>query len=434
MIPIEIADPSLCEAMVMSVGREAARGHRRSQTNIEKVASMEVSHRLKSIPPYVFAEMDKKRQALIASGVDVINLGIGDPDQPTPRHIVDAAHEALEKPINHHYPPFGGTKEYKKAACTWLKKRFDIDIDPENEITSMIGTKEGLHHTIMSFVDKGDINIIPDPAYPVYRTSTILAGGEPYFMPLTAENNFLPDFDAIPADVLKRAKLLMFNYPNNPTGAVADMAFFEKAVAFCKKHNILLCHDQAYSEMTYDGFKAPSVMQVKGAKDIAIELHSLSKSYNMTGWRIGFAVGNAEAIKAIAKIKSNVDTDIFRVVQFAAIAGFEGPTDHIQHCNKLYVERRDLAVEKLNALGWNIKPIKGTFYIWLPTPPGISAADFSTLMLEKAGISVPPGTAYGPNGEGFVRMSLAVETSRLAEAFERMAKHSINYDMAKSKV
>jgi LL-diaminopimelate aminotransferase len=395
---------------------------------------MEVSHRLKSITPYIFAEMDKKRQAVIASGVDVINLGIGDPDQPTPRHIVDAAHEALEKPINHHYPPFGGTKEYKAAACAWLKKRFDIDINADTEITSMIGTKEGLHHTIMAFVDKGDINIIPDPAYPVYRTSTILAGGEPYFMPLTPENNFIPDLDAIPADVLKKAKLLMFNYPNNPTGAVADLAFFEKAVAFCKKHDILLCHDQAYSEMTYDGFKAPSILQVKGAKDIAIELHSLSKSYNMTGWRIGFAVGNSEAIKAIAKIKSNVDTDIFRVVQFAAIAGFEGPTDHIQFCNKLYVERRDLAVEKLNQLGWNIKPIKGTFYIWLPTPPGLSSADFSTLMLEKAGISVPPGTAYGPNGEGFVRMSLAVDTARLAEAFERMAKHSITYDMAKSKV
>jgi LL-diaminopimelate aminotransferase len=395
---------------------------------------MEVSHRLKSIPPYVFAEMDKKRLAAIASGVDVINLGIGDPDQPTPRHIVDAMHEALEKPINHHYPPFGGTKEYKTAACAWMKKRFGVDVDPATEITSMIGTKEGLHNTIMAFVDKGDINIIPDPAYPVYRTSTILAGGEPYFMPLTPANNFIPDLDAIPEAVLKKAKLLMFNYPNNPTGAVADLAFFEKAVAFCKKHNILLCHDQAYSEMTYDGFKAPSILQVKGAKDIAIELHSLSKSYNMTGWRIGFAVGNAEAIAAIAKIKSNIDTDIFRAIQFAAIAGFEGPTDHIQFCNSLYVERRDLAVERLNQLGWNLQPIKGTFYIWLPTPAGMSSADFSTVMLEKAGIVVPPGTAYGPHGEGFVRIALSVDKARLAEAFDRMAKHSITYDMAKSTV
>lgn len=395
---------------------------------------MEVSQRLKSIPPYVFAEIDKKRQAAIAAGVDVINLGIGDPDQPTPRHIVEAMHDALENPANHHYPPFGGTKEFKEAIATWCKKRFGFDLDPVNEITSLIGSKEGLHNTIMAFIDKGDINIIPDPAYPVYRTSTILAGGEPYYMPLTPENNFIPDLDAIPEAVLKKAKLLMFNYPNNPTAGIADLAFFEKAVAFAKKHNILLCHDLAYSEMTFDGYKAPSIMQVKGAKDICIELHSLSKTYNMTGWRIGFAVGNAEAIKAIAKIKSNIDTDIFKPIQLAAIAGLTGPTDHIDYCNKLYIERRDLAVERLTQLGWPVKPIKATFYMWLPVPPGMTSADFATLMLDKAGIVVPPGTAYGPHGEGFIRMSLCLDKARMAEAFDRMAKHSITYDMAKTKV
>jgi len=395
---------------------------------------MEVSQRLKSIPPYVFAEIDKKRQAAIAAGVDVINLGIGDPDQPTPRHIVEAMHDALENPANHHYPPFGGTKEFKEAIATWCKKRFGFDLDPVNEITSLIGSKEGLHNTIMAFIDKGDINIIPDPAYPVYRTSTILAGGEPYYMPLTPENNFIPDLDAIPEAVLKKAKLLMFNYPNNPTAGIADLAFFEKAVAFAKKHNILLCHDLAYSEMTFDGYKAPSIMQVKGAKDICIELHSLSKTYNMTGWRIGFAVGNSEAIKAIAKIKSNIDTDIFKPIQLAAIAGLTGPTDHIDYCNKLYIERRDLAVERLTQLGWPVKPIKATFYMWLPVPPGMTSADFATLMLDKAGIVVPPGTAYGPHGEGFIRMSLCLDKARMAEAFDRMAKHSITYDMAKAKV
>ncbi len=395
---------------------------------------MEVSQRLKSIPPYVFAEIDKKRQAAIAAGVDVINLGIGDPDQPTPRHIVEAMHDALENPANHHYPPFGGTKEFKEAIATWCKKRFGFDLDPVNEITSLIGSKEGLHNTIMAFIDKGDINIIPDPAYPVYRTSTILAGGEPYYMPLTPENNFIPDLEAIPEAVLKKAKLLMFNYPNNPTAGIADLAFFEKAVAFAKKHNILLCHDLAYSEMTFDGYKAPSIMQVKGAKDICIELHSLSKTYNMTGWRIGFAVGNAEAIKAIAKIKSNIDTDIFKPIQLAAIAGLTGPTDHIDYCNKLYIERRDLAVERLTQLGWPVKPIKATFYMWLPVPPGMTSADFATLMLDKAGIVVPPGTAYGPHGEGFIRMSLCLDKARMAEAFDRMAKHSITYDMAKAKV
>lgn len=395
---------------------------------------MEVSQRLKSIPPYVFAEIDKKRQAAIAAGVDVINLGIGDPDQPTPRHIVEAMHDALENPANHHYPPFGGTKEFKEAIATWCKKRFGFDLDPVNEITSLIGSKEGLHNTIMAFIDKGDINIIPDPAYPVYRTSTILAGGEPYYMPLTPENNFIPDLDAIPEAVLKKAKLLMFNYPNNPTAGIADLAFFEKAVAFAKKHNILLCHDLAYSEMTFDGYKAPSIMQVKGAKDICIELHSLSKTYKMTGWRIGFAVGNSEAIKAIAKIKSNIDTDIFKPIQLAAIAGLTGPTDHIDYCNKLYIERRDLAVERLTQLGWPVKPIKATFYMWLPVPPGMTSADFATLMLDKAGIVVPPGTAYGPHGEGFIRMSLCLDKARMAEAFDRMAKHSITYDMAKAKV
>lgn len=395
---------------------------------------MEVSQRLKSIPPYVFAEIDKKRQAKIAEGVDVINLGIGDPDQPTPRHIVEAMHDALENPANHHYPPFGGMKEYKEAIVAWCKKRFGIDIDVNNEVTSLIGSKEGLHNTIMAFIDKGDINIIPDPGYPVYRTSTILAGGEPYFMPLTPENNFLPDLDAIPEAVLKKAKLLMISYPNNPTAGVADLAFFEKAVAFCKKHNIMLCHDLAYSEMTFDGYKAPSILQVKGAKEIAFELHSLSKTYNMTGWRIGFAIGHSEAIKAIAKIKSNIDTDIFKPIQLAAVAAMNGPTDHITYCNNLYIERRDLAVERLNSLGWNIKPSKATFYMWIPTPTGMSAADFAGIMLDKAGIVVPPGTAYGPNGEGFVRMSLCVEKTRLAEAFDRMAKHSITFDMAKTKV
>lgn len=395
---------------------------------------MEVSARLKAIPPYVFAEIDKKRQAAVARGVDVINLGIGDPDQPTPPHIVEAMHKAIDNPVNHHYPPFGGTKEFKTAASAWVKKRFGVDVDADTEVTTLIGSKEGLHNTIMAYIDKGDINIIPDPAYPVYRTSTLLAGGEPYFMPLTPANHFIPDLDAIPDAVLKRAKLLMLNYPGNPTGAHCDLAFMQRAVDFCKKHGILLVHDLAYSEMTYDGYVAPSILQVPGAKDIAIELHSLSKSYNMTGWRIGFAIGNAEAIKNIAKIKSNVDTDIFKAIQMAGVAAFEGPTDHIEHCNALYKERRDLAVERLNQLGWKVEPIKSTFYMWIPVPTGMSSADFAGLMLDKAGIVVPPGTAYGPHGEGFVRMSLCVDKKRLAEAFDRMAQHSIKFDMAKAKV
>lgn len=395
---------------------------------------MEVSKRMKSIPPYIFAEIDKKRQAAVARGVDVINLGIGDPDQPTPKHIVDAMHKAIDDPVNHHYPPFGGMKEYKAAAAEWVKKRFDVTVDPDTEVASLIGSKEGLHNTIMAFIDDGDVNLIPDPAYPVYKTSTILAGGTPYFMPLREENDFLPDLDAIPDEIARQAKMLMLNYPNNPTAGVADMAFFEKAVAFAKKYDLLLCHDLSYSEMTYDGLVAPSILEVKGAKDVTMELHTLSKTYNMTGWRIGFAIGNPQAVKAVSSIKSNVDTDIFRAVQWAAVAAFKGPRDHIDFCNNLYKERRDIAQEAFKKLGWKVRPLKATFYMWMPVPEGMTSAEFSSEMLDRAGIVVPPGTAYGPGGEGYFRMSLCVDKDRLREAFDRMAKNNITFDMVKAKV
>ncbi len=389
---------------------------------------MEISKRLKSIPPYVFAEIGKKRQAAIARGIDVIDLGIGDPDQPTPKHIVDAMHKALDNPANHKYPVFGGLKEYKQAAAEWCQSRFGYSLDPDNEVTSLIGSKEGIHNLIMAFVDSGDAALIPDPAYPVYRTSTILAGGTPHFMPLTPDNEFIPDLDAIPQAVAEKAKIILLNYPNNPTAAVADLAFFEKAVAFAKKHDILLCHDLAYSEMTFDGYKAPSIFEIPGAKDIAIELHSMSKTYNMTGWRIGFAIGNQQAVKALAQLKSNIDTDVFRAIQLAAIAAFKGPRDHIDHCNKLYEERRDIAVAALNKLGWKVKPTRATFYMWLPVPKGMTSAEFSNTMLDTAGVVVPPGTAYGPGGEGFFRISLCTDKLRLKEAFERMAEHSIAFE------
>jgi len=395
---------------------------------------MEVSRRLKSIPPYVFAEIDKKRQAAVARGVDVINLGIGDPDQPTPAHIVEAMHKAIDDSANHHYPPFGGMKEYKEAAAAWCQKRFGVTVDPANEVTSLIGSKEGLHNTIMAFVDEGNVNLIPDPAYPVYKTSTILAGGTPHFMPLTPENGFLPDLDAIPKAVAEKATLMLLNYPNNPTAGVADLAFFEKAVAFARKYDLLLCHDLSYSEMTFDGYKAPSMLEVPGAKDVCMELHTLSKAYNMTGWRIGFAIGNPTAVKALGQIKSNVDTDIFKAIQIAAIAALNGPTDHIDFCNRLYEERRNVAIQALKKLGWEVKPNKATFYMWLKTPKGVSSAEFCGHMLDTAGIVVPPGTAYGPGGEGFFRLSLCTDKQRLQEAFDRMEKHAITFDMGKIRV
>jgi len=395
---------------------------------------MEIANRLKSIPPYVFAEIGKKAAAAAARGVDIINLGIGDPDQPTPKHILDSMHKALDNPANSKYPPFGGTKEFKEAATNWCKSRFGFEMSPETECTSLIGSKEGIHNLIMAFVDPGDVVLVPDPAYPVYRTSTILAGGTPHFMPLTAERDFIPDLDAIPEAVARKAKILYLNYPNNPTAAVADLAFYEKAVAFCKKYDILLAHDLAYSEMTFDGYKAYSIFEVPGAKDIAIELHSLSKTFNMTGWRIGFAIGNPAAVKALAQIKSNIDTDVFRAIQVAAVTAFTGPMAHIEECNKLYIERRDLAVAELQKLGWHIKPNKATFYMWLPVPKGMTSAEFSTKMLDNAGIVVPPGTAYGPGGEGWFRLSLCTGKERLKEAFDRMAKHSMTFEPAKASV
>lgn len=395
---------------------------------------MELSKRLKSIPPYVFAAIGKRARELKAQGVDIINLGIGDPDQPTPKHIVDAMHEAIDDPANHKYPIFGGLPEYKEAAAKWASKRFGIEIDSETEVTSLIGSKEGIHNTVMAFVDSGDMALVPDPAYPVYQSSVILAGGTPHFMPLTPENEFLPDLSAIPEDVARKSKLMLINYPNNPTAGVAGLDFYKECVDFCKKYDILLVSDLAYPEMTFDGYKAHSVFEVPGAKDIAIELHSLSKSFNMTGWRIGFAIGNAEAVKALAQLKSNIDTDVFRAIQKASIAALTGPMDHIDYCNKLYVERRDVAIEELGKLGWKVKPIKGTFYMWLPVPKGMTSAEFSKKMLEEAGVVVPPGTAYGPNGEGFFRLSLCADKERLREAFSRMAKHSITFEPTKAKV
>ncbi|MBI4532718.1 MAG: LL-diaminopimelate aminotransferase [Candidatus Melainabacteria bacterium] len=396
---------------------------------------MEIANRLKSIPPYIFAEIGKKAQAAQARGVDIINLGIGDPDQPTPKHILDAMHTALDNPVNHHYPPFGGTKEYKEAAAAWCQARFGFKMDPDTEITSLIGSKEGIHNIIQAYTDSSDVVLVPDPAYPVYRTSTILAGGTPYFMPLLSEHDFLPDLSAIPEAVATKAKIMFLNYPNNPTAAVANLEFYGKAVDFAKRHDILLCHDLAYSEMTFDGYKAPSIFEIDGAKDIAIELHSLSKTFNMTGWRIGYAIGNVKAIKALAQLKSNIDTDVFRAIQIAAIAAFQGPRDHIGYCNKLYEERRDLAVAALEKLGWHIKPNKATFYMWLPVPKGMTSMEFSNMMLDKLGIVVPPGTAYGPAGEGFFRMSLCTDKSRLQTAFDRMAQQSVTFEQAaKTKV
>lgn len=388
---------------------------------------MKTSQRLEKIPPYLFAQIDKKIDEAKEKGINIISLGIGDPDMPTLPNIVGAMHEAIYKPENHDYPPYQGTKEFRKASANWMKKRFNVELDYDSEMLALIGSKEGLAHIFFAFVDSNDIVLVPDPGYPVYKNGTILAGGEIYLMPLLAKNNFLPDFEKIPPEIAKRAKLMFLNYPNNPTGAVADLEFYQKAVDFAKKYDILICNDQAYSEMTYDNYIASSILEIEGAKDCAIEFYSHSKSYNMTGWRIGFACGNKEAIKALGTIKNNIDSGVFKAIQEAGIEAYNTPKSEIEKLNKIYQKRRNIVENALKELGWNIKPTKGTFYLWLPTPNNMPSADFCEMLIERTGVVVVPGVGYGKNGEGYFRIALTKDEKIIREAMERIKKAGIKY-------
>jgi len=389
---------------------------------------MQFAKRLEKIPPYLFAEIDRKRDEMVAKGVDIINMGVGDPDRPTPGHIVQAMHEAIDDPATHNYPPYQGTKDFREAAVEWMERRVGVKgLNPNTEVVSSIGSKEAIHNTFLAFVEPGDYTLIPDPGYPVYRTSTIFAGGEFHTMPLLAERSFLPDLDAIPEEVARKAKLLWINYPNNPTGALATLEFFEELVAYCKHYDILLCHDHAYSEMAYDGYKPPSVLQVPGAKDVAIEFHSLSKSYNMTGWRVGFVVGSAHGIKGLGQVKTNLDSGVFKAIQRAAIAAYSTSEEELQAVMSVYKNRRNIIVKGLQSLGWPIEPPKATLYVWAPVPQGYSSAEFVSLLLEKCGIIVPPGNGYGAAGEGFFRIALTVADQRMHEAIQRMKDAGIRY-------
>lgn len=389
---------------------------------------MQPAKRLEKIPPYLFAEINRKRDQLVAEGVDIINLALGDPDKQTPDHILQAMHEAVDDASTHNYPPYQGTTEFRAAAVNWMERRFGVTgLNPETEVISSIGSKEAIHNTFLAFVEAGDYTLIPDPGYPVYQTATIFAGGEPYTMPLKAENNFLPDLNTIPEEIARKAKLLWINYPNNPTGALASLEFFQELVDFCKQYNILLCHDHAYSEMAYDGYKPPSVLQIPGAKDIAIEFHSLSKSYNMTGWRIGFVVGNAIGIQALKQVKTNVDSGVFKAIQKAAIAAYSTSEAELQALISAYQKRRDIIVQGLQSLGWPIEPPKATLYVWVPVPPGYSSTEFVSLLLDKCGIMVPPGNGYGAAGEGFFRIALTIPDERMHEAIQRLRDAGIRY-------
>ena len=388
---------------------------------------MKTAKRMDLIPPYLFAELDKKKSLALAKGIDVINMGIGDPDMPTPTHIIERMQKEVANPETHNYPPYEGTKNFREAVATFYKSRFNVDLDPEKEVLSLIGSKEGLAHIHLAYVDPGDYNLVPDPAYPVYKVTTNFAGGIPYIMPLLEENNYLPDLDKIPEDIAHKSKLMFLNYPNNPTGAIANLEFFEKAVYYAKKYDILICHDLAYSEMAYDNYKASSFLEVPGSKDVCIEFNSLSKTYNMTGWRLGMAVGNAEAVQALGRLKNNIDSGVFKAIQYAGIEALLGTQENIAKMNSIYEKRRDLMTAGLNKLGWDIKPIKATFYMWVPVPQGYNSTEFSALLLEKAGIIVPPGVGYGEYGEGYFRIALTTPEDRIKEAIKRMEENNIRF-------
>ncbi|CEP69463.1 Pyridoxal phosphate-dependent transferase [Moorella glycerini] len=383
---------------------------------------MQEARRIRELPPYLFARIEKKIEVAREQGVDIISLGIGDPDLPTPAHVIDKLVEQAHNPENHRYPTSVGMLSFRQAVADWYRNLYNVDLDPRREVVTLIGSKEGIAHISFCYVDPGDINLVPDPGYPVYHIGTLLAGGESYFMPLTAANGFLPDLKEIPSDVARRAKLMFINYPNNPTGAVADLKFFQEVVEFAKNYDLIVCHDAAYSEITYDGYRAPSFLQTPGAKDVGIEFNSVSKPYNMTGWRLGWACGRADVIEALGRLKSNIDSGAFQAVQYAGIAALTGPQDGLAEVRRIYQERRDIIVEGLNSLGWQLEKPKATFYVWAPVPKGYTSAGFAEMVLEKAGVIITPGNGYGNYGEGYFRIALTISKERMQEAIERLRR------------
>jgi LL-diaminopimelate aminotransferase len=381
-----------------------------------------LSQRVENLPPYLFVEISRKIAERKAKGQDVVSFGIGDPDIPTPAHIIERLCKEAHVPANQRYPESEGLPELRKTIASWYQQRFGVTLDPEKEVAPLIGSKEGIAHVALCLLNPGDIALITDPGYPVYTIGTKLAGGTPYYLPISPKNNFLPDLDNIPGDVLEKTKVLWLNYPNNPTGAVADLKFFNKAVEFAKKHDICICHDGPYSEVAFDGYTPVSFLQAEGAKDVGIEFHSLSKTYNMTGWRIGMAVGNAQAINALKIMKSNLDSGIPQAIQYAAIEALNGPQNCIKEHNDIYQRRRDLIVDTLNKMGLEAQPPKASLYIWAKVPHGFTSVEFTNDLLDKVGVVVTPGTGYGSNGEGYVRLSLTIADALLLKGLSRMVQ------------
>lgn len=387
---------------------------------LRKKISVELAKRIKELPPYLFATIDRMKQDAISRGVDLIDLSVGDPDIPTPKHIVERMKKAVENPVHHRYPSYEGMLSFRQAVAGWYKKRFKVSLKPETEVLSLIGSKEGIGHIPLAFINPGDIVLVSSPGYPVYPVATLFAGGKSYGMSLVKKNNFLPDLKAIPENVLKKAKLMFINYPNNPTTAVADRGFYEDVIRFAARNNIIVCHDVAYSEIYYDNKKPLSFLQIPGAKEVGIEFHSLSKTYNMTGWRIGFAVGNAKVLAGLGKIKTNLDSGIFQAIQEAGIEALDTNESILRKIRNIYQERRDILYKGLKNLGLEVEKPEATFYLWAKVPEGFDSTDFVGHLLSKAGVLATPGNGFGAPGEGYVRFALTVPAKRIKETVGRI--------------
>jgi LL-diaminopimelate aminotransferase len=381
------------------------------------------SKRLEAIPPYKFQELEQQIADKRAAGIDVISLGIGDPDQPTYPHVIEAMQGAVANPAYHQYPSNRGRDEFRGAFAGFYEERFGVVIDPKSEVIPAIGAKECIYNLCFAFLDPGDVALASDPGYPVYTGGPILAGAKAELLPLVPELGFAPDLTAVPADVAARARLMFVNYPNNPTGAIVPEGFFEAVVDFAREHEILVVHDNAYSETTYDGYVAPSFLATPGAKEVGVEVFSLSKGYNMTGWRCAAILGNAEAIQTYWRLKTNVDSGLFEAIQIAGVAALQGPTEPMRQMNETYTRRRDLVVSALGEIGVEVSAPKGTIYVWAPVPEGHTSTSFCELVLEEAAVVVSPGSMYGPSGEGFFRIALTAPDERIEEAVERMREH-----------
>ncbi|MBD1850427.1 aspartate aminotransferase [Leptolyngbya sp. FACHB-711] len=385
------------------------------------------AERLQALPPYVFARLDELKARAREKGLDLIDLGMGNPDGATPEPIVEAAVQALKNPANHGYPPFEGTASFRRAITDWYYRRYNVALDPDGEALPLLGSKEGLGHLAIAYINPGDLILVPSPSYPVHFRGPVIAGGKIHPIVLSAENDWLIDLTKIPDAVAEQAKIFFFNYPSNPTTATAPREFFEEIVAFARRYEILLVHDQAYAELAFDGFQPTSLLEIPGAKDISVEFHTMSKTYNMAGWRVGFVVGNRHVIQGLRTLKTNLDYGIFAALQAAAETALQLPDHYVHEVQERYRTRRDFLIQGLADLGWNIPKTKATMYLWIPCPSGISSTDFALSVLQQTGVVVTPGNAFGAGGEGYVRISLIADCDRLQQALDRLKQAGIRY-------